>query len=183
MLKLAKVVRKRQEIKAFATSRLSVASRRERFERKQRPHAGSQCERRRNRLAARLADPVWGMTGRVGGCTGECCREFPLNMSMLEVERRGLEGQEEYAKVSSMLILLTDSHEPYRPYKWAPDGTMLERGSPRYTCKHWDRQTKRCMDHANRPDLCSRYPYGGKCQHCGDGLSAPLASNSSAGVI
>lgn len=37
----------------------------------------------------------------------------------------------------------------------------------RFTCRYWNPFTRLCTNYENRPYMCSAYPYGDVCYHCG----------------
>ena len=93
-------------------------------------------------------------------CTGECCREFPLNIEGgLDMLKLGMElgkvDPKEGAKLLDMLIPLGKTH---------PNNDQFEM----FTCRYWDTETKRCLNYENRPQMCWDYPYDrGRCHVCG----------------
>ena len=92
-------------------------------------------------------------------CTGDCCREFPVcGMSMAQIIEiaNGNKVDPDGAKLVAMLIPLD----------------RVTGGQPLFTCRHWNAETKRCMDYENRPGMCSDYPYySGRCPACGGSAS------------
>ena len=83
-------------------------------------------------------------------CTGECCKAFSLPWSherMAEFwrnEKRPV--TEDYSEVAMILAMVV-------PH---PDGK-------RYTCRLFD--GKNCTAYEARPEMCSSYPYGRRCEH------------------
>lgn len=54
------------------------------------------------------------------------------------------------------------------PDVWAPQDMYDKWNRRLYTCRHWDEETRLCGDYANRPKMCSAYPYGNACERaCG----------------
>ena len=109
-------------------------------------------------------------------CTGVCCSRFPIGgirtheevFSMLA--NNGIHGKlpdGEAQKIRSMLIVIPpDEIHDYDTY----------------TCKHWNKETMRCIDYENRPLMCVEYPYGRLCEHCGGGIppsdAEPISTSS-----
>ena len=52
-----------------------------------------------------------------------------------------------------------------------PNGQIANDGSPKYSCKHWNRETRNCMDYENRPSMCRRFPYGTPCPYIAKGCT------------
>jgi len=91
-------------------------------------------------------------------CTGRCCQSFPLPLSLKDMEGKLSRGEDvnkgggELKKIYEMVLPLTS--QDYRN----------EQGVYMYTCKHLDADNN-CGNYANRPVLCSDYPYGNACDH------------------
>lgn len=92
-------------------------------------------------------------------CTGQCCDDFRFPRAPADVE--------------TVLAVLDD-------YDWSemPDVPFIANmlifiekrdgdGNYRYTCKHYDRASKKCLEYENRPGLCKGFPYGRACTYCG----------------
>lgn len=85
-------------------------------------------------------------------CTGECCRQFPVGgMDLEKIQDLG-NALEDGEYIGAMLIPLQKKNEY---------------GQPLFACRHWDSNTHRCMEYEKRPRMCSRFPYEGRCLHCG----------------
>lgn len=94
---------------------------------------------------------------------GDCCESFPLNTPeradiwgramLTEVGRIGAKhtGRGVSRKQAAWMGNLTVVAGPYRH----EDGTMRWR----YSCPLFDPVARVCTDHANRPPICSRYPW------------------------
>jgi Putative zinc- or iron-chelating domain len=86
-------------------------------------------------------------------CSGECCRRFSVaGMTLAQLQEAT--GFQDVAKIASMVI----------PLKNIEGET-----SPMFTCRHWNVETKRCMDYENRPRMCRTFPNGKACPACGGG--------------
>jgi Fe-S-cluster containining protein len=95
-------------------------------------------------------------------CNGNCCKEFPLPLSLEKIKRMFQEGKGtngtylEMKMIAKMLISL-----PKKPvfvngkkYFW-------------FTCKNFDKQTKKCMIYEKRPVMCRTFPdHDGQDQPC-----------------
>lgn len=86
-------------------------------------------------------------------CSGRCCEYFQFGLSPEQIKQRAeIAAGGDYEKVASMVIPLFAVHS-------SGDTTWF------YTCKHFDKQTRKCMDYDNRPKMCRNYPEGVKCGH------------------
>jgi len=86
----------------------------------------------------------------VHNCAGECCREFPLNITYadLQIEAAKDTSDFEIFQIMDMVIPLATAN--------------------RYTCRHWDQITKLCGNYQDRPRMCTDFPYEhGMCHICG----------------
>ena len=95
-------------------------------------------------------------------CTGHCCKRFPLpeNLDYIKAHRNpdaareagdGMPWLYGGEKLAEMLIFIeVGAYSDGRPCFF-------------FTCKHHDTATGDCMDYANRPPMCSDYPYGKPC--------------------
>ena len=87
-------------------------------------------------------------------CSGRCCEYFTMGLSPSEIKRRAEKNpNSDFAKYQDMLIPL---------YYEKNCGST---GSHFYTCKYYNKETRRCTNYANRPNMCSAYPNGMKCGH------------------
>lgn len=114
-------------------------------------------------------------------CTGHCCRRVIVQFSPYELARckqsiengtmkftldSGREfkhnyGLEEITKVHDMLLWLgTSLVDP-------ATGEALSTPEHNYTCRHHDAETGDCRNYANRPVMCSSYPYKRVCKYVG----------------
>jgi Fe-S-cluster containining protein len=83
-----------------------------------------------------------------------CCERFPIGGgSHADVLARFAKFAEsaEVRKVSGMIILLDEG---------LPEGGAL------YSCIHWDPASGLCRDYANRPLMCSAFPYESMWRSC-----------------
>lgn len=100
------------------------------------------------------------------GCATSCCERFELAFSLEEIlESVESKRFEDVDKVADMLIPLDGG----KPVSWhaATGKPYPQDGKNRYhyTCKHFDTETRRCTNYENRPAMCSKYPYGRKCEY------------------
>jgi len=109
----------------------------------------------------------------VSKCNGDCCRRFlladgktPVPLLKEVFDRHPLKPPC-VDRVFDMIIPI-----PSRP----DDDPTLQY----FTCKYLDAFTGKCTDYDNRPQMCRAYPYGRKCEHCGqagyEGLNPPSTS-------
>lgn len=83
-------------------------------------------------------------------CGGLCCRRFHAP-DPERIERLVRQGDTDAKKVQEMLVP-TDGPDDGRPW---------------YTCKHFDRENGTCLNYADRPEMCSRFPYNMTCSYQG----------------
>lgn len=83
-------------------------------------------------------------------CPGSCCAGFTLDYGFKKKYKN--HEQADLAKTADMITFTGTRHAP---------------GRAEYTCKFYNKETKRCMDYENRPPMCSNYPYDGVCGVCG----------------
>ena len=118
-------------------------------------------------------------------CTGHCCRRVIIQFSPYELARclQGLRNGvkeftldngevhvhnyalEELTKVCDMVLWLgTSDVDP-------ADGARLltqdgaRRFEHNYTCRHFDPVSGDCLNYANRPRMCSEYPFRQACRY------------------
>lgn len=91
--------------------------------------------------------------GSVDECTGMCCERFPLGNNHEEVMTLLESGSVQ----DGFIILNMITHIP------ADDKVSYST----YTCKHWNKDTRKCGIYATRPFMCSDYPYDKACRLCG----------------
>lgn len=105
-------------------------------------------------------------------CDGRCCAVFyfprtPREIDeLVEVEGRynGADGR----MLSDMLVPLTLDEARERAAKFhIEDPRTWDEDTSLYTCRHWDEETRLCTVYDHRPGMCSGYPYGKACTHCG----------------
>lgn len=89
---------------------------------------------------------------------GKCCEAIRLNMSPDEMS---------YGNSKDLFFVRRHWHPIAEPDAFAINPVLRLQAeaaivpSPRYyyTCDMYDKATKRCMAHDERPDVCSRYPW------------------------
>jgi Fe-S-cluster containining protein len=90
------------------------------------------------------------------GCTGECCREFPMSTPyavLMDNYKAWISGNKDG------LTIINDIHLIFPMVR----RVRKEDGNQLYSCVHWDRKTKLCGIYDIRPQMCRDYPYGGQC--------------------
>lgn len=101
-------------------------------------------------------------------CDGRCCAVFPLGGGLTydELERR-YHRINDGATIFDMVRPLTPDQARERALKYL-DAEPAPDHKPLYRCVRWDETTRRCTRYAERPAMCSDYPYDGRCDHgCG----------------
>lgn len=119
-------------------------------------------------------------------CCGDCCVEFPLNTP----ERADLFGKRilaeagrspahqytgRYRKMAAWMANLEVVSGPFRSKADDKDEVVLRW---RYRCPLFNEETRLCGDHANRPQVCRRYPWYGKEPDTGSDLSPRCSFNA-----
>lgn len=85
-------------------------------------------------------------------CNGRCCEYFQINLSPEQLKQRAsIAAGGDYEKVASMVIPLFAAHTGSTTWF--------------YGCKHYNKETRKCMDYENRPKMCRNYPDGMQCGH------------------
>ena len=110
-------------------------------------------------------------------CTGHCCENFTLPYTPMELKHRAKRLKvgdkyfhEDHTQVAEMVIFLgTYASGTDRRGRKKIKGTKLYYGKSihHYTCKHYNRETRNCMNYENRPAMCRNYPDGHKCNYRG----------------
>ena len=77
-------------------------------------------------------------------CSGHCCRSFSIPYKLEELEEKQV-AIRDGAMIIDMLIPLEDG---------------------KFTCRHIA-DNGDCSIYENRPDMCSKYPYGDRCSYQG----------------
>ena len=117
---------------------------------------------------------------------GDCCENFPLNtpqradvwgrMILANVARAGTaryEGTGVGRKQAAWMGELEVVSGPH-PFKSTDkDGNPTTEMRYRYRCPRFDPVARVCSDHANRPPVCSRYPWYDREVEAGDYRSLP----------
>lgn len=88
-------------------------------------------------------------------CKGHCCEAFTLHNSIFR--EYGIEGTEK-RQIQDMVLAIPAPKE--NPYHDDVD-PFLTVGW--YTCKHY--VDGNCDNYENRPAMCSRFPYGKRCNY------------------
>lgn len=98
-------------------------------------------------------------------CDGRCCALFCLPYSVEELRHRA-ETLEDGAAIATMVRPVQDAAARARRFGLSPLSNDSQTGHW-YTCVHWNEWTRECMNYAERPAMCRRFPYGRTCNHCG----------------
>jgi Fe-S-cluster containining protein len=99
-------------------------------------------------------------------CGGNCCAVFTLSdQAQAKLADPDVPIQDE-RQIRAMIVPL--SYVRARLRLWRLGMTRrspLHRGmrGTLFTCRFWDRKTRRCRIYANRPRMCVKYPYGEAC--------------------
>ena len=107
----------------------------------------------------------------VTDCKARCCEAFHINLHTLQVLAKEPEKVKDGPYIKDMLIWLsydeaTKRHRTWKGFEhWVP-----EEGEFYFTCKHWDPETRLCMDYENRPEMCKNTGVIKPCSfRCQDG--------------
>lgn len=101
-------------------------------------------------------------------CSGKCCAVFNFPRTPEELLQR---DDPESQFIGNMLIPLDREGGLARCEKFEidpPEGYGLVEwldAADRYTCRHWDEDTRLCGVYEERPRMCRDYPYDKPCQH------------------
>lgn len=93
-------------------------------------------------------------------CRGSCCEEFVLPMSKEMLYRRLQNGEATNGSVRESQLL-------YDMVVSLRRGTPIIKPSGRYfpyTCRFWDRESRKCTIYSRRPVVCRIYPSGKRCK-------------------
>lgn len=96
-------------------------------------------------------------------CTGHCCRHFTLSSpiehirSWVDHPDAAPDMREECRKIADMVVALPDEGDDV----------------PRFTCRHYDPETRDCVNYDDRPDLCRNPGVTVNCDTEGCTLRAP----------
>lgn len=110
----------------------------------------------------------------MSGCTGACCSAFPLSHD-LEYLWLHWHHITDGALIASMLIALTHTEARARMLAVDSQAAMkVDAGEEYFTCRHWDRATRRCRIYHRRPAMCRNHGTSERqrCQHCGTTTAA-----------
>lgn len=83
-----------------------------------------------------------------------------------ELERR-FHRLTDGAAIFSMVRPLTLAEARERRARFGATGERTTADDHFYRCVLWDEETRRCSAYAERPAMCSGYPYASECFHCG----------------
>lgn len=88
-----------------------------------------------------------------GRCGGWCCEQFTFGKSpeLLKKEAAGEYASDDLKNIADMVIPLFAIHLPNG------GGTIWH-----YTCRHYDKTAKKCLNYEKRPRMCRIYPAGGR---------------------
>ena len=120
------------------------------------------------------------MSRAENGCNGSCCERFHLPVSYEELKvnyQAWRRKQKQYDWngerknttldifiIFPMVIPLNDG----KPAKYgAATGEATEIETYHYTCKHFDKETRKCGIYDIRPHVCRDFPHGKPCQYEG----------------
>jgi Fe-S-cluster containining protein len=86
-------------------------------------------------------------------CTGACCDPVPLPAEDYWDMSRNPKLYKNARYIMNMLI------PPTRP--------VPQHGDVDFSCRYFDRETRRCIAYDRRPAMCREFPETGICGHCG----------------
>lgn len=106
------------------------------------------------------------------GCLGGCCERFTMNHT--PEQRAKSISAEEHGEIYWMDNMADIEHcwkellrDSYSPIQYIHDMIIElpadDNGTRWYTCRHWNKETRLCMEYESRPGLCRDFPYGKKC--------------------
>jgi Fe-S-cluster containining protein len=104
-------------------------------------------------------------------CNGSCCAVFYLPVTPDEMTPQWAshiapEGDGSYIRRMAIPLSKDVAAQRAVDFGLTADWGKVEEGHA-YTCRHWDTRTRLCREYEDRPLMCSAFPYGDKCQHCG----------------
>lgn len=123
----------------------------------------------------RYADGPHGTT--CDGCAGaelpgQCCTVLQLPFTQDDIRRKppdAIPARTRTWYLDDLRPIGWREAQRRAPWLAAPStilpsnaGQMLARYPSYYLCRHFDADTGRCGDHANRPDVCRNFPYYGR---------------------
>ena len=115
-------------------------------------------------------------------CTGHCCEVFSLPFSPDELRTAyhrwkinagntkpiPMAGNETTKTIFADIYLIAPMVK-YLGFRTAPMKAVVQNGRPRaahyYTCKNFDKKTRKCTIYEIRPQMCREYPYGRGCNY------------------
>lgn len=116
-------------------------------------------------------------------CTGACCVVFPLSSngtyvsSVRDWMQERAAGGNDNAFIGNMIFPLTldEAKSHWVAFNAEPLPDWIDDHHELYGCRHWDSGSRKCTAYAQRPLMCSAYPYvtPGECEFCG--YSEPIA--------
>jgi Fe-S-cluster containining protein len=108
-----------------------------------------------------------------GGCIGKCCERFFLPYSPMELDReyRNKASLSRGVRIDDQVVLDVEVFAPLVVYLEYSDldynGNHVGSFGHWYTCRWFDTRHRLCKAYEHRPDICSGYPYGKRCQYPG----------------
>jgi Fe-S-cluster containining protein len=87
---------------------------------------------------------------------GDCCENIRLNIDRGTLLQRVSDGKAAGTYLKDAVFILNNM---------IPDGTVARQGNTvkqTLQCKKFDKETRKCTAHNDRPEMCRRYPWYGK---------------------
>lgn len=109
------------------------------------------------------------MQGYCNGC-GKCCEAIRLGVSSAELKEIADKERAEGHETSDRIFIMEHWHEipeseafGINPFlQMQRDSEIVDGDRFYYTCDMYNTETKRCMAHESRPNICRGYPNYGK---------------------
>lgn len=86
-------------------------------------------------------------------CSGSCCENFPLPFSK-EILNRKLQEGVQFNGTPNETKMIAEMVIPIQKEAFKHNGSRYFW----YTCKNWDRETRKCTVYEKRPVMCRTYP-------------------------
>ena len=100
-------------------------------------------------------------------CTGDCCSVFVLSEPYVKLVVQP-EQMEDGDFILDMLRPLTQVEVEQRVERLGLPPQYVGSEEERFTCRHWDEETRLCRVYEHRPMMCRRYPHKKPCAYgCG----------------
>lgn len=112
-----------------------------------------------------------------GKCTGHCCEDFMMPMTIGERKRmrEARIAKTTWTNDKGELQAKYYNDDPFVSNEFLEDmlislGTGTQ-GEARFTCRHFDKETRLCGSYNHRPWFCHAYPGGPCIEHAASGCT------------